>query len=113
VADHRVSDLDVGHRRADLLDPARVLVPRHIWQKCVVGILYRLPLALDDVDVRAAEPGGPDAYNHVERILYPGLVYLLDLEAVFGNALVVAVQPRSLHIEASFSSFCPTPRVLP
>ena len=54
-------------------------MPEDVGQKRVIRILYRLPLALDDVDVRAAEPRRPDAYDHVEGTLYPGLVYLLDL----------------------------------
>ena len=45
----------------------------------MIRVLDGLPLALDDVDVRAAEPRSPDAYDHVEGILYPGLLYLLDL----------------------------------
>src|SRR5829696_3819766 len=104
VADHRVPDLDVGYRRADLLDPAGVLVSEHVGQERIVRVLYGLPLSLDDVYVRAAQPRRPDAYDHIERTLYLGertlylgFFYLLDLEALLGNAVVIAVQPRGLH----------------
>ena len=101
MADHCVTNLDVGHRRTNFLDPTRVLVPEHIWQKRVIRILYRLPLALDDVDVRATEPRRTDTYDHIERTFDFRLVYLLDLEAVFGDAVVVTVQPCCYHEIAS------------
>ena len=53
--------------------------PGTYGRSVLIRILYRLPLALDDVDVRAAEPRRPDAYDHIERTLYLRLVYLLDL----------------------------------
>src|SRR5829696_1039215 len=81
VADHCVPDLDVGYRRADLLDPAGVLVSEHVGQERIVRVLYGLPLSLDDVYVRAAQPRRPDAHDHIERTLYLGFVYLLDLRS--------------------------------
>jgi hypothetical protein len=107
VADHRVPDLDVGHCRANLLDPPGVLVSRHVWQERVIRILYRLPLTLDDVYIGAAQSGRTDPDDHVERVLYLRLIYLLDLEAVFGDALVVTVQPRGLHAILSSLSEMP------
>jgi hypothetical protein len=49
--DHRVAHLDVGHAGADLVDPARVLVPGRVGQ-----LHARLlgPLTLLDVQVRPA-----------------------------------------------------------
>src|SRR5918997_4908884 len=73
----------------------------------MVHILYRLPLALDDVDVRAAEPRGPDAHDHIEGILYLRLVYLLDRETVTRDAVIVAVQSRCFHAVSSSGSSIP------
>ena len=62
--DHGVADLDVGDARADLVDPAGVLVAGRVGQ-LDLGLLG--PLALLDVQVGAAQPGGADPDDHVER----------------------------------------------
>jgi hypothetical protein len=49
------------------------------------------------VYVGAAEPGGADTHDDIKRTFYLGLLYLLDLEALRWDALVVVVQPRCLH----------------
>src|SRR5262249_10177112 len=70
-----------------------VLVAGHVGQHDA-GLLR--PLALLDVQVGPAQPGGADLDDHVKR---PGdlrLVDLLDLQS-----LVVVVQPRSLHAATS------------
>ena len=70
VQDHGVADGDVGHRRADLVHPAGVLVADRVGQRRV----HRLgPLALDDVQVGAAHAGAADLDHHVERALDRGL----------------------------------------
>jgi hypothetical protein len=67
-------------------------VAQSVGQQGVIGVLYRSPLTLDDVDVGTAESGGADPYDDVE-----GLVYLLYLEAVLWDALVVVVQTCYLY----------------
>src|SRR5215203_1376328 len=97
VADHRVPHGYVRDARADLLDPARVLVAQSVGQQRAVRVLYWRPLALDDVYVSAAEPCGADTDDNVERALDLRLVYLLYSQAVRRDALVVPVQPRCFH----------------
>ena len=64
VQDHRVADGHVGHRGADLVHPAGVLVADRVGQRRA----HRLgPLALDDVQVGAAHAGAADLDDHVER----------------------------------------------
>ena len=89
VDDHGVADLDVGDGRADLVDPAGVLVAEHVGQ-LDAGLLG--PLALLDVQVGAAQPGAADAHDHVVRPGDLGLGDLLD-----GERLVVLVQARGDH----------------
>src|SRR5829696_1303443 len=91
VADHGIPRLHVCDRRAYFFDPTRVLVPQDVGQQAAVRVLDGRPLALDDVDVRPAEPGGPYPDDHVEGAFDFGLVYLFDLEAVLGDAVVVPV----------------------
>ena len=66
VQDHRVPDGHVGHRRADLVHPAGVLVTDRVGQRRVHRLV---PLAQDDVQVGAAHAGSPDLHHHVERTL--------------------------------------------
>src|SRR3712207_1579343 len=114
MADHRVTDLDVRDAGADLLHPAGVLVLQSVWQQRTVRVMDRLPLALDHVDVGATQPRGSDAHDHVERAFDLWLFYLLYLQAVCGDALIVPVQPRRLHtVASSLSGLSPTPRVPP
>ncbi len=82
VDDDRVADLDVRHARADLVDPARVLVPGHVGE-LDAGLLR--PLALLDVQVGAAQPGRADLHDHVERPEDLRLVDLLDLQVPRGT----------------------------
>ena len=93
VEDHRVAHLDVGHRRADLVHPARVLVARGVGEDDL-GLLG--PLALLDVEVRAAQSGAADLDDDVVGPRGLGLVELLDLQG-----LVVLVQPRGDHAATS------------
>ena len=58
--DDRVADLDVRDRRADLVDPAGVLVAGRVGQ-LDLGLLR--PLALLDVQVGAAQAGRADAHD--------------------------------------------------
>ena len=107
MQDHGVSDFDVGYTRSYLLDPAGILVAEYVGQQRAVRILDRGPLAFDDVDIGAAEPGGTDPDDDVQRLFYLRLFYLrlfnlLDLETVRWDALVVPVQSRRFHSVASF-----------
>jgi hypothetical protein len=99
VDDHRVADRDVRDCRADLLDPARVLVTRGVGEGDL-GLLR--PLALLDVQIGPAQPGGADAHDHVQRAVDRRLGDLLQLER-----LVVLVQAGGSH--AATSSFGETP----
>jgi hypothetical protein len=74
--DHLVADLDVGHRRTELMHPPRVLVAG-----CVRQLHLRLlrPLALLDVEVGPTQPGGPDSHHDVERPQHLRLIDVLDL----------------------------------
>src|SRR5215218_171789 len=95
VDDDGVADLDVRHRRADLVDPAGVLVAGRVGQ-LDLGLLGPLPLL--DVQVRPAQPGRPDLNHHVERTGDLGLVDLVELQG-----LVVRVQARRPHAATSSS----------
>ena len=64
VQDHGVADGHVGDRRADLVHPARVLVAQDVGQRGAHG---RVPLAVDDVQVGAADAGAADLHDDVER----------------------------------------------
>lgn len=90
VDDDGIPDLDVRDRRSDLVDPAGVLVARRVGQ-LDLGLLG--PLALLDVQVRAAEAGRADAHDDVQR---SGHARLVDLER-----LVVGVQACSFHAAIS------------
>src|SRR3954468_5974541 len=97
VHDHRVADLDVGDAGADLVHPAGVLVPGRIGEDDL-GLLGPLPLL--DVEVGAAETGGPDLHDHVERPGGLGFVHLVELER-----LVVLVQSGRPHAAISSASW--------
>src|SRR3954454_15783140 len=86
--DHRVADLDVGDPGADLVDPAGVLVAGRVGQ---LDLRILRPLPLLDVEVGAAQPGGPDPHDHVEGLGRLRLVHRVELERV-----VIRVQPRRL-----------------
>src|SRR3954466_989226 len=93
VDDDGVADLDVRHAGADLVHPAGVLMAGHVRERDA-GPLR--PLALLDVQVGPAQPGGAALHDHVERPEDPRLVDLLDLQL-----LVVLVQARCLHTAIS------------
>src|SRR3954451_19928577 len=97
--DHGVADLDVRDPRADLVDPAGVLVARRVRQ-LDLGLLG--PLALLDVEVRAAQAGRADLHDDVERA---GDLRLVDLVEV--QCLVVRVQTGRLHDAISSWSVLP------
>ena len=82
-------------------------MPEHVRQQRPVRVLYGGPLALHDVYVRPAQPGGAHPDDDVQGSFDPRLVYLFYLEAVLRDALVVAVQPGRLH--AVFSSLSGMP----
>ena len=98
VHNHRVTNLDVGHRGSDLLDPTCVLVAQDVGQLESYVLLHRSPVTVADVDVGAAESRRADPYDHVERTVYPRFVDLVDPQI-----LVVVVQPRRFHALTSFS----------
>ena len=101
VHDHGVADLDVGHAGADLVHPARVLVPRDVGQRRVLDLR---PLPLLDVEVGAAQARRADADDDVQRARDLRLVDLVDLER-----LVVGVQACRDHGTSSSSAWFDTP----
>lgn len=60
--DHRVARLHVVHGAADLAHPARVLVAEDVRER---RMLDRVPLALNDVQIGAAQPRGADVDDDV------------------------------------------------
>ena len=95
VQDDGVADGHVGHRRTDLMHPAGVLVPEDVGQRCAHR---RVPLALDDVQVGAADPGPADLHDDVERAADLWLGNLVD-----HRHLVKFVQADGLHWSSSSS----------
>ncbi len=93
--DDRVAHLDVGDARADLVHPPGVLVARRVGQR---DLRLLGPLALLDVQVGPAQPGGADPHDHVKGTVGPGLVDAVELERI-----VICVQPRGLHLATSCS----------
>ena len=87
--DDRIAGRDVRHRRPDLLDPTRVLVTQGVRQ---LGVEGGLELALEDVQVGAADPGARDADDDVERSGHRRLGNLDELDR-----LAVADDLRGLH----------------
>ena len=76
MQDYRVADLHVRDRRANLLDPAGILVPQG------VGQLYAgqgRPLALNNMQVCPAQSRAPDPDDHVQGAFDLGFFYLLNL----------------------------------
>ena len=71
--DDRVADREVGHRRADLVYPAAVLVAEGERQRRVER---RVQLAVQDVHIGAADAGAGDADDDVVRIAQSRLRYL-------------------------------------
>jgi hypothetical protein len=63
--DHRISLRDVGDRAPHLVHPTGVLVPERVGQ---LDPALLLPLALDDVEVRTAQPCAADPDDHIERV---------------------------------------------
>src|ERR1039457_4957492 len=79
----------VGRRRADLVHPARVLVAENVGER---RAHRRVPLALDDVQVSAADAGAADLHDDVERSADLGLRYVVD-----HRLSMKFVQPDGLH----------------
>src|SRR6185295_8479117 len=75
VQDHGVTDRDVRDTLADLVHPARILVPDDVGQVRVHGLR---PVAVHDVQVGAAHPGATDLDYHIERALERGLRDVID-----------------------------------
>jgi hypothetical protein len=96
VDDDRVAHLHVRHPRADLVDPARVLVAGRVGQP---DLRLLGPLPLLDVQVGAAQAGRTDPHDDVERSGRLRLVDLVELER-----LLVGVQAGSLHAAISSGS---------
>jgi hypothetical protein len=89
VQDDRVSGPDAGHGRADLAHPAGVLVPDRVRQG---HTRFFGPLAFDDVQIRAAQPGAADLDQHIQRAADRGLGDVLD-----DRTFVVLVQAYRSH----------------
>ena len=95
MADHRIADLDAFDARADLLHPARVLMPHDVGEG---DIHVALPHALDDVEVGAADARAADADDHVRGLRDLRIVHILEShEFGLGEGFVVAVERRCLH----------------
>src|SRR5207249_11517984 len=75
VDDDRIADGHVVHRRAHLVNPAGVLVAQDIWQP---DARLLLPLALNDVQVGAAQTGAANAHDHVVGTGDLGVRYLFE-----------------------------------
>ena len=76
VQDHRVADGHVRDALADLVHPAGVLVADHVGK---VGVHRLGPVAVDDVQVGAADAGAADLDDDVEGPLERRLRYVVDL----------------------------------
>jgi hypothetical protein len=76
VEDDRVARLDMGDGRADLVDPAGVLVAQGVGQGRVHAGL--VPLAQVQVDVGTAQPGPTDLDDDVQWVLDLGFLDLID-----------------------------------
>jgi hypothetical protein len=90
VQDDGVPWGDVADVRADLVDPAGVLVAQGVGQRRV-GVQL-VPLAQVEVDVCPAHPGAADLDDHVV-----GALDLRLFDLVHGGPLVVLVQPQCRH----------------
>jgi hypothetical protein len=90
VQQHRVADGDVRDRGADLVHPARRLVAGYERQADARALPGLVELAVPDVDVGAAEAGGPDPDDHVGGRGDLRFRHLADLEV-----LAVAGELRS------------------
>jgi hypothetical protein len=98
VQDHRVADRDVADAVADRVHPAGVLVADDVGQLRP----HRLgPLAFEDVQVGAADPGAADLHDHVQRALQLRFRDVVDLRIG-----VVVVHPDGLHRHTSPWSRC-------
>src|SRR5690349_6858850 len=93
VQDDRVADGHVGDGRADLVHPARVLVPEDVGERGAHG---RVPLALDDVQVGPADAGAADLHDDVQRSADLRLGYVVD-----HRLGVEFMQPDGLHGSSS------------
>src|SRR5262249_43706379 len=95
VHDHRVALLEAAHLRPHLLHPAGVLVARNVGE---LNADLVAPHALDDVQVGPAEPGPPDADDHVIGVLELGVSHVFQFEELGAlERWVVLVEPRGFH----------------
>src|SRR6476659_1907074 len=77
MQDHLVTHGDIGHRVADGVHPAGVLVAYRVRQ-CNAGL--RLPLPFQDVKVGAAHPRAADLHDDVPRPFDGRLCYIGELQ---------------------------------
>src|SRR5579883_1900074 len=98
-----IPDCNMAHRRADLVNPACVLMPKGIWEH---NVRFLRPLALDNMEVGAAKPGSPDADDDIVGTGDPGFSYFLN-----NGKLFIVVQTNCFHIKSSmFNSSAPVKR---
>ena len=93
--DDRVPGTHAGHRVADRLHPARVLVAEGVGE---LDVDLVLPDPLDDVEVGAAEAGAADPDDDVVVSVDVGLGNGVDPQW-----LVVGVEPSRSHTVVSSS----------
>ena len=97
VQDHLVADRDAGHAVPHRVHPPGVLVPDRVREG---DARLLLPLAVEDVQVGPADPGGadPDDHVHAPRHLWLGDVGHLEVAVVadhpdcFHRALLTGVR---------------------
>src|SRR5579875_2984688 len=99
--DDGITHRDIAHRRANCLDPARVLVPPRIRQGHA-GFLS--PLALDDMKVGATKTCTTDTYNHV---MWPCDLRLSNLHDA--RQLIIFKQAYSFHARSPLHIALPVP----
>ena len=90
-----VAALDHLDRAADLLDPARVLVPHDVGQ---LDGHHGAPQSLDHVEVGAAHAGAADPHDHVGGFFDFRLRHFLVANEVGPlESLIVVMKNRSFH----------------
>jgi hypothetical protein len=103
VADHRVAMLDRGDVRPDILDPTGVFMAHDVGQEIAALIHDVLPDTFDDVQVGAAETGGPHLHDHIVRAHDGRGFDRLDLQLDVHRG-VVFVKSGSFHVSALSSA---------
>lgn len=87
--DHGIADSDVLDGRADGVHPASILVAKRVGQ---LDVAFVLPLALDDMQIGAAQAGTPDTHDDIVRTGNLRIDDLLD-----GRPLAVSVKADGFH----------------